>query len=76
MKKLLDSKYFLKYLYKYGICGRFEDIKIVFTNFDDEDPSLDDYNAMEIKRLKSIAEVTNTAIDKVMKSEFLNKVNN
>ena len=51
LKKLLDSKYFLKYLYKYGICGRFEDIKIVFTNFDDEDPSLDDYNAMEIKTI-------------------------
>lgn len=29
------------------------------------------YSAMETKRLKSIAEVTNTAIDKVMKSELL-----
>lgn len=35
-----------------------------------------DYNAMEQKRLKSIAEVTNTTIYKVMKSELLNKINN
>lgn len=35
-----------------------------------------DYNAMETKRLKSIAEATNTTIDKVIKSELLNKINN
>lgn len=35
-----------------------------------------DYNAMKIKRLKSIAEVTNTTIDEVMKSELFNKINN
>ena len=32
-----------------------------------------DYNAMEAKRLKNIAEFTNTTIDKVMKSELFNK---
>lgn len=35
-----------------------------------------DYNAMEMKRLKTIAKVTNTTIDEVMKSELLNKLNN
>ena len=35
-----------------------------------------DYNAMEIKRLKNIAEATNTTIGEVMKSELLNKINN
>lgn len=35
-----------------------------------------DYNAMEAKRLKSIAKVTNTTVDNVMKSEFFNKINN
>ena len=35
-----------------------------------------DYNAMETKRLKSIAKVTNTTIDEVMKSELFNKINN
>lgn len=34
------------------------------------------YSAMEIKRLKNIAEVTNTTIDEVMKSELFNKINN
>ena len=34
-----------------------------------------DYNAMETKRLKSIAKVTNTTIDEVMKSELFNKIN-
>lgn len=51
LKKLLGEKYFFKYFCKYGISGKFEDIKIVFTNFDDEEPSLEDYNAMEIKAI-------------------------
>lgn len=33
-----------------------------------------DYNAMEMKRLKTIAEVTNTTVDEVMKSELFNKM--
>lgn len=51
LKKLLSDNYFFKYFCKYGIVGKFEDLNIVFTNFDDEDPSLEDYNAMEIKKI-------------------------
>ena len=51
LKKLLDENYFSKYFFNYGILGRFEDIKIVFTNFDDEVPSLEDYNVIEIKKI-------------------------
>ena len=34
-----------------------------------------DYNAMETKRLKSIAKVTNTTVEEIMKSELFNEIN-
>ena len=33
------------------------------------------YNAMKTKRLKSIAKVTNTTIEEIMKSELFNEIN-
>ena len=51
LEKLLYDNYFFKYFSKFGIVGKFQDIKIVFTNFDDEEPSLEDYNVVEIKKI-------------------------
>lgn len=34
-----------------------------------------DYNAMKLKRLKNIAEVTNTTVDEIMKLELFSKIN-
>ena len=34
-----------------------------------------DYHAMKMKWLKNIAEVTNTTVEEVMKSELFNKIN-
>lgn len=51
LNKLLTEKFFLKFFFKYGILGRFQDINLVFADFDEENPSLEDDGAYEIKRI-------------------------
>lgn len=51
LKNLFGDTFFAKYFFKYGIVGKFEDLKIVFVDFDEDEPSLDDYNVLEIKTI-------------------------
>lgn len=51
LKNLLERKYIPEAFSKYGVIGYFKDINIVFTDFDDENPSIE-----EAKEIKAIME--------------------
>lgn len=41
IKEIFENQYFPKTFSKYGIMGDFKDINLVFTDFDEDDPSID-----------------------------------
>lgn len=56
IKDLFEKDYIPNSFLKYGIIGKFEDINIVFTDFDDEDPS--------IEEAKEITEIIEKSLNK------------
>lgn len=41
IREIFEKEYFEKYFLKYGIIGKFEDINLVFTDFDEEDTNIE-----------------------------------